>query len=123
AYEPVGALTRVRRIAQALVLFGGLQVPEAFEYRLARERGDPQTPDGLAAARERVHEVEYQFALAPRVGGVDDRGHVLALEQRLDDVELIQRALLRVIPELVGQDRQVFETPALQTLVVPFGVV
>ena len=86
---------------------GGLEVAEAFEDGLARERRNPETLDRLAAARERVDEVEDQLALAPRVGRVDDRGHVLAPEQLLDDVELVARPLGGVVLELFGDDGQV----------------
>src|SRR5256714_15473938 len=49
ADEPVGALSRVRGVAQAAIFFGGLERAEAFENGVARGRRNPEELDGLWA--------------------------------------------------------------------------
>ena len=123
ADEPVGALARVGRVAQAGVLLGRLELAEAFEDGVLRERRDPEPLDRLAAAREPIHEVEDELALAAGVRRVDDRGHVVAPEEGGDCLVLVARPLGGVVLELAGEDGQVFEPPALEARVVGLGVV
>src|SRR4029450_222836 len=93
-------------------------MPETGENRLARERRDPQAFDRLAAAGQRVDEIEDQLTLPPGVGCVDDCGHVCTLEELCDDVELIAGCLGGMIGKWRWAERQVCQAPLLPRRIV-----
>ena len=65
---------------------------------------------------------EDQLALAAGVAAVHDLVDVVALDQPLQDVELLLVARVRPELELLGEDGQRLDRPALERLVVVLGL-
>jgi hypothetical protein len=85
AHQPVGLRSAARGLGQAAHLLVGTQLRKTFADGLRRHALQPQALDRLAVllvAEGVLHdEAEDQLTLAPRVAGVDDAAHVLALDQ------------------------------------------
>jgi hypothetical protein len=119
ADEPVGLGAGARRRLERAQLLAGPELLEAFPDRLLGHRADPEALDGLVDAGGLVDVREDQLAFAAGVAGVHDPGHVVALQQLVDHLQLLLGLLVtRVEPELLREDRQVGHAPLLEALVV-----
>ena len=100
-------------------LGAGTEVLERLLDRLARHRREPQALDGLVYARRLVEVGEDQLAFAAGVARVNDQLDVVVAHQLVHRLELLLRALVdRDELELLRDDRQIGEAPALELGVV-----
>ena len=96
--EPIGFTSRARRRFERVHLVARTELLESLADRLLRHRGDPQPIDGLRPADARrfpedglVEIREDQLAFATGIAGVNHAIDVVALEERLDELELLLR--------------------------------
>ena len=109
------------------------QVFERFGDGRVRHARQPEAADGQAALRQLVDIMEDQLAFASGVAGVDDGADVFAGQQFLEELEAVavvtladddlEDARAGGAVEVVGQDRQVLERPALELLVKVLRVI
>ena len=119
AHHPVGLGARAGRGLELGHLGPGPQMLERPLDGLARHRGEPQPLDRLVDAGRLVKVGEDELTLAARVAGVHDQLDVVVAHEPVDRLELLLGPLVdRDQLELLGQDRQVGEPPALELRVV-----
>ena len=125
AHQPIGLGAAAGRVGQALHLRGASQAAKAVADGLRRHRLQPQALNrfvqGLFAAGVLLDQTEDEFALAPRVTGVDDGAHIFALglldhrrQARFGFVDRLQVEVRR-------DDRQVRKAPLAALDVKLFG--
>ena len=96
---------------------------ERVADRGLRHRREPRAAHRLLHVRGLQDELEDQLALAPGVAGVDELVDVLAAHRGVQAPQLLAGLrVARLVAELVRQDRQVLEAPALVTGVVRVGI-
>ena len=120
--QPVRVGPALGGLAEWLELRTRQQLGETLANGSLRHGLEPEADDGLAVAQEADDLPEDQLALAPRVAGVDDPIHVLALEQLLDDANALALTLLLLDLEAIRDDRQHIESPPLELLVELLGL-
>ena len=125
AHQPVGLGARTRRIGQTLHLLVGTQLVETVADGLLRHALQPQAAHRLAqrlgAARILLDQPENQFPFAPRVTGVDQLGHVLALGLLHHRVQARLGLVHRLQVEVRRNHRQVGKAPLAALDVVLLG--
>ena len=119
--QPVRAGAAARGVGETLELVPGPQVVEALPDRAVGHGSQPQAQDRLIALQIVDDLAEDQLALATGVAGVDDAIHVLALQESADGPDALTLALLGLVAEGLGQDRQDFQRPGLELLIHLLG--
>ncbi|MCY1360620.1 hypothetical protein D9M69_472540 [compost metagenome] len=87
ADQPVGLGAAARGVGQRQHVLVLAQAAEAVADGLRRHRLQPQAADRLFGLGLLRDQAEDQFPLAPRVAGVDQPGHVLALDQAVQHLQ------------------------------------
>jgi hypothetical protein len=113
ANEPVRPGPALGGACQAVELLAGPQLVEAGADRVLRHGLEPEPADGLLAAQELDDLAEDELTLAPGVTRVHDSVHVVPGQQLLDGVDAIAVSLLLLERELLRDDGQVGQGPAL----------
>jgi hypothetical protein len=130
AHEPVGLGAAARGLRQALHLRVRAQRGKAVADGLRRHGLQPQAPHGLAqrhgvavlaAARVLLDQAEDQLALAARVAGVDELGHVLAPRQAHHGAQAALGLVHGLELEIRRNHGQVRKAPFAALDVVGFG--
>jgi hypothetical protein len=123
ADQPVRFRAAARGIGQRQHFLVGAQMGEAVADRGGRHRLQPEAADRLLlGAQGMLRDVaEDQFALAPRVAGIDQAGDVLALDQAGQQAQAFLRSLDRVQREMRWDHGQVGEAPLAALDVVFLG--
>ena len=111
ADQPVALRAADGRRRQRLHLGIVTEMGKPLLDRSLRHRLEPEALDGLLAAGELDDVVKNELSLAARIAGVDDGGYLGLLEQSLHDGQSVGGAGNRLELELLGNDRQLLETP------------
>ena len=119
ADQPVGLGASPRRVLERSELGVVAQVLERVADRGLRHRREPRAAHRLLHVRGLQDELEDQLALAPGVACVDELVDVLPAHRGVQAPQLLPGLrVARLVAELVRQDRQVLEAPALVAGVV-----
>ena len=111
AHQPVGLAAADGGVGERLHGFVAAQWREALADGRGRHGLQPEPLDGLLRLRVADDVAENQFAFAPGVAGVDEFGHVVALDEFFEDAQAAFASLNRFEIEVRRDDRQVFESP------------
>ena len=117
AHQPVRLGAALGGSEKTVVLVARLNLPETLGNGLVGHGGDPQAVEGLAAASLRVDIAEDQFTLAPRVCRTDDTVGVRRVDEGLDDLVLIGGLADHLQRDVLRQNGEGLELPALVLLV------
>ncbi len=122
AHQPVRLLAAAGGVPQARVGLAGPHGAVGLAHGLGREAGGPEAQHRLGAARQAVHQVEDQLALASGVRGVHHLGDVLAVQQPRHHLELLPGLGDGRVAEGLREDGQPVPAPGLPGRVVALGV-
>ena len=111
AHQPVRAGAAEGGLMQPVVFPSRTKVRKALSDGLVLHGGDPKPLHGFRAARHVVDGAEDKFALAPRVAGVDDLGHVLPAHEVPQHLELFGFVRFQRKAPVRGQDGQIVIAP------------
>ena len=121
AHQPVGLGAAACGFGQAQQLLVAAQVREALDDRRGRHALQPESLHRGFALAVLLDQAKDQFALAPRVAGVDQRAHILALDELDDGVEPPLALVDRIQFEVRRNHRQVREAPLAALHLEGFG--
>ena len=111
AHQPVRAGAAEGGLIQPVIFTPRTQLRKALFDGGILHGGDPQPLHGLCAACHVVDGAEDQLALAPRVTGVDDLGHVLPAHEVPQQLELFGFVRFQREAPACGQDGQIVIAP------------
>ncbi len=120
ADEPVALCAAVGSVCQALHAVLGAGRVEALLNSVAGHGLEPQPIHGLFGFGEAIDLAKDELPFTAGVAGVDNAHYVLAADHLLERLELGAGTAYRAELELLGNDGEVFETPALQLVVIVF---
>ncbi|MNL12260.1 hypothetical protein D3C87_1331230 [compost metagenome] len=123
ADQPVGLRPAARGIGQRHHFLVVAQLRKPVADGLRRHRLQPQPAHRLLGLGLLRDQAEDQLPLAPRIAGVDQAGHVLALDQPVQHLQPRLGLLDRAQVEMRRNHRQIGEAPlaALDLVVVRRG--
>ena len=111
ADEPVAFGAAPGGRGEGFHLFVGAETGKGVHQRLGSHRLHPEALDGLVHLRGLEEVAEDQFTLAAGVAGVDEKIHLLAAHEFLEQQEALLRLVDRLELELLGKDGKLIEVP------------
>ena len=104
--QPVRSLAAASGVRQSVEFARGPQAAEAIADRRGRQGRDPQTVHRLGRPGQVVDLAEDELALTTRVRRADDPRDLSAVQDLLDDAELVRALFVNAKRPFPGQHRQ-----------------